>query len=207
MKKKSSKKDCPSYLSIIFLVAVFAFVLVASFSLRELKNEVNDLDAESQAIAYAQLSSDVTQRPKSLQPAKMQMRLSDTIRGIEFNPAVSTTDVKILHDGVYFLMAAPQVGRLNPDPDEDHPACSNFFFAVNSQPVPNSNVSLCHRDPLAKDVIITQNVVPLRAGDEVSVMIATTDPEIGIGVESIAREDQPVVPSLIFSMFRIGKIR
>jgi len=193
---------CAPHLLIVFLVAIFVYVLIVAFDLRELKSEVRELSNESGQMAYAQLSSDITQRATSDKPAKMQMRLRDIVEGVEFDPEVSTTDVKILHDGAYFMIAAPQVGRLNPDKGDS--ACANFFFIVNNVALKNSNVTLCHSGPVTKDVVLTQSVVPLRAGDVVSIMMSSTDSDLGI--EVLEPEDQPIVPSIIFSIFRIGDI-
>jgi hypothetical protein len=199
--KHSQREKCSPYIIIVLFVVLLAYIFTMAFNLRGLRSDVDAL-SESGPMAYAQLSSDITQRPTSDKPAKMQMRLIDAIHGVEFNPEISTTNVKILHDGVYFLMAAPQVGRLNPDVGDT--ACANFFFTVNNKPLDNSNVTLCHSGPVTKDVIVTQSLVPLHAGDEVSVMISSSDTDLGI--EVLEPEDQPIVPSIIFSMFRIGEI-
>lgn len=182
------------------MVALFGYVFTVASDLRELSNEVSS--GGGSVMAYAQLSSDITQRPKSDKPAKMQMRLRDVIHEVEFDPEISTTDIKILHDGVYFLMAAPQVGRL--DPEMGDTACANFFFTVNNVALKNSNVTLCHSGPVTKDVVITQNIVPLHAGDEISIMLSSSDPDLVI--EVLKPDDQPIVPSIIFSMFRIGDV-
>ncbi len=190
------KKKFATYLPLIILVLLLAHMVADLYDFRDIREKLG-----SSAI-YAQLSSDITQRPTSDKPAKMQMRLRDAISGVGFDPEVSTTNVNILHDGAYYLVAAPQVGRLMPD--DGNTACANFFFTVNNVAVNNSNVTLCHSGPITKDVVITQSVVPLHAGDEVSIMISSSDPDLGI--ETLKPEDQPIVPSIIFSMFRIGNI-
>lgn len=203
MNKIFKNKHSPN-LIIVFLSLLLVYLLAVAFDVYELNSEVDRLNNESRAMAYAQLASNVTQRLKSDMPAKMQMRLLDAIHGVAFDPSTNTTDVRILHDGVYFLMAAPQVGSLNDNADEA--ACSNFFFTVNNVHIANSSVTLCQNDYLAKDVITVQNIVPLHEGDEVSIMMSTSNAEKGVGIEVHNPEDQPVVPSIIFSIFRIGAI-
>jgi hypothetical protein len=56
-----------------------------------------------------------------------------------------------------------------------------------------------------KDVIISQGIVPLRKGDEVSVMMSSFGPKGSLGVEAIQPKNEPLVPSIIFSMFRLGE--
>ena len=155
-------------------------------------------------VAYAQLSSARTQRSQSHKPVKVRFELRDAISGVDFDPRIDNSSIGIIHEGAYFVMAAPQVGRLHAD--STHPACANFFISINDKPLENSNVTLClaKEDHTTKDVIVTQGIIPLKEGDKVSVMMSTIDFEDGMGAEALKPEDEPTVPSIIFSLFRVG---
>jgi hypothetical protein len=206
------------HLLVVILFGVLGYLIALAIDIRSLKNDVEVLsDAggvierleklESQKmvqVAYAQLSSAKTQRSKSSDPIKVQFELRDAISGIDFDPRINNSSIGIIHDGAYFVMAAPQVGRLHASSDK--PACSNFFISINGKQLENSNVTLClpKSDSSAKDVIVTQGIIPLKNGDKVSVMMSTIDHEDGMGAEALNPEDEPAVPSIIFSIFRVG---
>ncbi len=51
---------------------------------------------------------------------------------------------------------------------------------------------------MAKDVIISQGIIPLAAGLEV--MMSADNPEAGMCTEAIQPPGEPLVPSIIFSI-------
>ena len=55
---------------------------------------------------------------------------------------------------------------------------------------------------MAKDVIISQGIVPLEAGDMVEVLMSASNPEANMCIEAIQPEGEPLVPAIIFSMIR-----
>lgn len=103
--------------------------------------------------------------------------------------------------GDWFIMAAPQVGRAQTGP------LANFrcWISVNGVNVPRSNVLMnLQPDGSTKDVIVSQGVVPLKAGDKVRVMTATDQPGAGVALEAIQpTPNEPLVPSIIFTMFAV----
>ena len=100
--------------------------------------------------------------------------------------------VTILHSGVYFLIAAPQTGF----------TCSSgvarFWLKKNGENVANSNIQL-NGDTNTKDVIVLQAILECDKCDKIQVC--------GNGhyaqVEAIQHEGEPLVPSVIFSIFKI----
>jgi hypothetical protein len=156
-------------------------------------------------VAFAQLSSTITQRPNRKGIFAINMENWDAIHGIDFDPRKNKTDIKIIHDGTYFIMAAPQVGRMH---KTNNPTTVNFFISINNKALDNSNVSLCFPagDNTPKDVIVSQGIVTLKKGDVVKVMMSILDDNSGSGIESIYPKDEPAVPAIIFSMFRLGAI-
>ena len=53
---------------------------------------------------------------------------------------------------------------------------------------------------MAKDVIISQGILPLTAGDVLEVMMSANNPEANMCIETIQPAGEPLVPSIIFSM-------
>ena len=143
-----------------------------------------------------QLSSGITQRPATTDPVPVvldQVDLADNM------VVVGGTKIVALVPGNYFVVAAPQAGRLKGG-DKEEFTC---FLRINGQQVANSNVLLALKEG-TKDVIVSQAIVALRAGSELEIMISSSDPKDGIGIEAIEVEDQPLVPSIIVSVFRVN---
>ena len=85
------------------------------------------------------------------------------------NVSLDTTSgaVTVEEDADYLIVSAPQVGRENPG------ETANFrcWVRVNGTNVPDSNVLLNLAGPEVKDVIVSQVLVHLSAGDVVEVEI------------------------------------
>ena len=96
-------------------------------------------------------------------------------------------------------MAAPQVGREDAGPY----GCFDLWLRVNGADVANSNVQLCQDEgSRAKDVIISQGIVPMEAGDTLEVLMSANHPEAAMCIEAIQPFGEPLVPSIIFSMIK-----
>ncbi len=92
-----------------------------------------------------------------------------------------------------------QVGREGGGPL----GCFDLWLRVNGKDVANSNVQLCQdADSMAKDVIISQGIVPLKAGDVLEVMMSANNPKANMCIEAIQPAGEPLVPSIIFSMIK-----
>ena len=218
--KEFLKHHFAPHLLVVIMFGVIGYLVTLALDIRHLKQDVEVLseaegiierieNLESKnlgQVAYAQLSSAKTQRSNTHEPVKVRFELRDAISGVDFDPRINNSAIGIMHDGAYFVMAAPQVGRLHADSTK--PACANFFISINDKPLENSNVTLClpKKDSSTKDVIVTQGILPLHEGDKVSVMMSTLDFEDGMGAEALNPEDEPTVPSIIFSIFRLGNI-
>lgn len=203
MKTDFKDKKIAHSLILALVLGLFIYMLAMAYDHSRLRSEVRRIDSilkvSASNVAYAQLSSDFPQRATSNKPTKIQMRLRDAIQGVEFNPTVSTTDIKILHDGVYFLMSRLRAGS-------PQPACAKFYYTINNRPLDNSVVTLCFPkdDLFDKDVNIAQNMIALHEGDELSVVTENTSDSSG---QEAAAEMQPIVPSVVFTMFRLGDIK
>ena len=157
------------------------FVLVASVSV-------------ANAGQYLQASSSVTQCPGTA-PEVVAMDIIDAAKGI----AMADNQITVGKDGAYLIFAAPQVGREGGGPY----GCFDLWLRVNGADVGNSNVQLCQDEgSMAKDVIISQGIVPMAAGDVLEVMMSASNPDANICIEAIQPAGEPLVPAIIFSMIK-----
>lgn len=146
------------------------------------------------AAQYLQASSSVTQCPGKA-PTLVAMDIVDAANGI----TLAGNRISIGEDGAYLIFAAPQVGREGAGPY----GCFDLWLRVNGKDVGNSNVQLCQDEgSRAKDVIISQGIVPMKAGDKLEVMMSASNPAAKICIEAIRPPGEPLVPAIIFSMIK-----
>jgi hypothetical protein len=128
-----------------------------------------------------------------------QLARMDQIDLVNDVTVIDNTTFEVGCDGIYFIMAAPQVGSA---PDSTGQV-ENFrcWVNVNGAPAANSNVLLnLQPDGSTKDVIISQGAFALNKGDKVSVGVRSSAPQ-GVFMEAIQPSpDEPLVPSIIFTM-------
>ena len=136
---------------------------------------------------HAQLSSSVT----ALSAGPVVFNQVDLISEVSFAPGQSCVYVE--KAGAYFVVAAPQVASNSLIYTFD------CWLRVNGAGVANSNVRL-GTIGIHKDVIITQGILALEPGDCVEVMTSGN-----ALIEAIPVMGEPLIPSIIFSMFQIGK--
>jgi len=113
----------------------------------------------------------------------------DLISNVDFTSGESCVNVE--QTGAYFVVAAPQVGAANGHYTFD------CWLRLNGAEIANSNVRLV-ANPQHKDVIITQGIVELEEGDCLEVMTSGN-----AVIEAIPVPGEPLVPSIIFSMFKV----
>ena len=141
---------------------------------------------------YLQASSTITQCPGT-EPELVKIDVTDGADGI----TLENNKITVNEAGTYLVVAAPQVGREDAGPL----GCFDLWLRVNGSDVANSNVQLCQdADSMAKDVIISQGILPLEAGDVLEVMMSANNPEANLCIEAIQPSGEPLVPSIIFSM-------
>ena len=143
---------------------------------------------------YLQASSSVTQCPGTA-PEVVAMDIIDAAKGV----TMANNQITVGKAGPYLIFAAPQVGR------EGGGAygCFDLWLRINGADVANSNVQLCQDEgSMAKDVIISQGIVPMEAGDMLEVMMSASNPEANICIEAIQPAGEPLVPAIIFSMIK-----
>ena len=117
---------------------------------------MESLNPAMEADHYLQASSSVTQCPGTA-PELVAMDMTDAASGV----ALEANRMTVSEAGAYLIVAAPQVGREGSGPY----GCFDLWLRVNGEDVANSNVQLCQDEgSMAKDVIISQGIVPLEAG-------------------------------------------
>ena len=146
------------------------------------------------ASQYLQASSSVTQCPGTA-PEVVTMDIVDAANGI----TLANNKITIGEAGPNLIVAAPQVDREGVGPY----GCFDLWLRLNGADVANSNVQLCQDEgSRAKDVIISQGIVPMEAGDTLEVVMSANNPEAAMCIEAIQPSGQPLVPSIIFSMIK-----
>ena len=146
------------------------------------------------AAQYLQASSSVTQCPGNA-PTLVEMDIIDAANGVD----MANNQITVNEAGPYLIVAAPQVGREGGGPY----GCFDLWLRINGADVANSNVQLCQDEgSMAKDVIISQGIVPMEAGDALEVMMSASNPDANICIEAIQPAGEPLVPAIIFSMIK-----
>ena len=69
--------------------------------------------------------------------------------------------------------------------------------------MPNSNIRAVLIDPQEKTVGIMNSVLPLNRGDTVNIVMAAETIEEGMGLEAIAPDGEPTIPSIIVTVVQL----
>jgi hypothetical protein len=144
------------------------------------------------AALYLQASSTESQLATDAKGKPIAMNSTDASLGISQKNGV----VDIAATGNYFIMAAIQVGGNGTATGK-----VAVWLRVNGKDVDNSNAEQSVLEPKFTAVLVSQGVNSLKKGDKVEVMYAGTTPGVGIVYSKPA--DQPAVPSIIFSLFKL----
>ena len=148
---------------------------------------------------FGQFASSKTQRPTALGPVKIELDIQEQVAGEGYGIDFSGGDIKIKETGMYLIIAGPQINKLK----GDQPRWIDFWLRVNNRNVPNSNVRAVIERPSQKDVIITQVVTRLNKDDVLNVMMSTEVADEGLGIEAIQPVDEPMIPSIILTVFQL----
>jgi hypothetical protein len=147
--------------------------------------------------AFAQLSCNHDQRPKKAKQATpVSLNVNDAITGIEHFTTKDNSIIRIKQSGLYFIIAAPQIGRKKGNVSR----FVDVWMRKNGKDVPNSNIRANLYHGTSKDVIINQSMIPLTREDEIQVMMSVETGNEGLGLEAIKPKDEPTIPSIILSM-------
>jgi hypothetical protein len=141
---------------------------------------------------YAQLSSTETQEATAA-PKLITMNSTDAAKGIENAKGVVT----VKEAGVYFVIAAGQVGATAPEGK----GSVKLWMRQNGKDVDNSNTEQSISGAYTS-VLVCQGVVEAKAGDKLELVQAASGKGVGLVMTKPANE--PVVPSMIFSAFKVS---
>lgn len=137
---------------------------------------------------YAQLSSGTNQ------PTSGAISF-DSVDGIDRMLFDGNSTLTVDSAGVYLVIAAPQVTRTAPG---QQPACGSFWLSINGRDAPNSSVQLCLAGGDMTDVVVSQGVFALNAGDTLQVKAYLS----GVEIEAVQPPSGPLVPSIILTVVR-----
>ena len=184
---------------LIFTVGGLGCVLAG---LAVLSGELNVKAADAQTSAiYAQLSSEVTQDPQDTKPMIVQMQSNDALQGLDHSDKTNTGTLTVKTAGAYFVVAAVQVGKDSTGEAGDY---LDIWIKQNGKDVDNSGCRQVIHDPKFTTVMVCQGVSECKAGDTFNVAIAASVAGKGIGIKAIKPAGEPVIPSIIFSMYKIN---
>ncbi len=149
--------------------------------------------------AFGQFSSNKTQRPNTLKPVEVELDAQEDVAGgvhtIDFNKG----DIIIKQSGMYLVIAGSQLGKVR----GTTPRWIDFWLRLNNIDVPNSNIRAVIMDPQEKTVVPLNSVLPLNRGDTLNVMMATETIDEGMGLEAIAPDGEPTIPSIIVTVVQL----
>ncbi len=149
--------------------------------------------------AFGQFSSNKSQRADTLKPVEIEMDTQEHTAGGVHTIDLDKGDIIIKQSGMYFIIAAPQIGKVR----GTTPRWIDFWVRVNNVDVPNSNIRCVVSDPQEKMVATLNLVMPLNRADTVNIMMdAETDSE-GLGIEAIAPDGEPTIPSIIVTVVQL----
>src|SRR4249920_751644 len=142
------------------------------------------------ATSYIQASSSDEQLATDTKPKVVTMNSVDAKKNITLDKTV----IRVNESGAFFFVAAAQVGGKGK-------GLVRMWMRINGKDVDNSNTEQIITDPEFTAVLVCQGVAELKRGDKVTVVFSGSEAGVGLVVKKPAGE--PVVPSVIFSGWRI----
>jgi hypothetical protein len=157
--------------------------------------------------AYIQLSSTVSQPNGPIGTGTPITFNSIDAAPVNITFTEGSSKIKVTFGGAYFVIAAPQVGYSGSGVGffgrllgRTATYTADYYVRVNGADIGNSNVRLL-ADSSHKDVIVTQGVYVLNAGDEIEIIGAGSDSFS----EYILEPGEPAIPSVIATVFSVSK--
>lgn len=185
--------------TMIRVILVMSIVWLGIFACTK-HTEVNEKEAQdlkaSQGTPWIQASSNETQF-MDVSPTQVTLNQLDGAAKVDLNGG----EITLKLGGTYFIVAAPQVGRIGTN--LSGVVSFKCWLRVNGIDATNSNV-LLNLKPWTKDVIISQGAMTLEAGDVITVMTSCSVMDKGVAIEAIQPSGEPLVPSIIFTMYKIN---
>lgn len=157
------------------------------------------LAGEKSGAIYAQLSSVVTQS-LGTSPMLIKMESNDALAGLVHGDKEKTEQIVVKTPGVYFVVAAAQVGRSKGAGDD----YVDLWIRQNGKDVDNSNTRQSIKDVNFTGVLVCQGIAECKAGDVFTVTASASVSDQGLGLIATTPKGEPAIPSIIFSMYKIN---
>jgi hypothetical protein len=142
------------------------------------------------ATSYLQASSTEEQLATDTKPKVVTMNSTDASKNIKQEKGV----IRFNESGAFFVMAAAQVGG-------KAKGLVRMWMRLNGKDIDNSNTEQLIGDPSFTAVLVCQGVAEVKRGDRIEVVFSGS--EVGVGLVVKKPTGEPVVPSVIFSGWRI----
>jgi hypothetical protein len=149
--------------------------------------------------AYAQLTSLQNQIPTTFGPKPIMMEEENIMEQFELGATKDYLIVK--EEGVYYFVASGQMGSLR----KNVTGTLDLWFVKNGVGIPDSNCQESVDKTKSTSIVISQFVTRLAAGDTIAAHFSTSRPQLGL--VSIAPEEEPVIPSFFFTVFKLKSPR
>jgi len=146
-------------------------------------------------IPYLQASDSTDQEPGVTTPVQVTMDTTDGSAGITH----SAGTVTILEAGVYFIVAAGQVGM-----DSNANVNCHLWLRKTDVDIVNSNTRAYLTEAAGTTVLVSQVVIRLAIGDTIKVYQSVDNTGEGEGLHHSAPAGEPAIPSIIFTMYKIS---
>lgn len=145
-------------------------------------------------IEYTQLTS------LQSQPASNAVNLAslETVDGIQ-NIGSALNKITVKDSGYYFVIAAGQVGAVT---STSAGGTVDLWFVKNGTALPNTGSRASVSSQLTS-VIVCQTIVPLNAGDSISVGFGASNPAFGL-VAIPSANGRPAITSMTFTIYRLS---
>ncbi len=145
-------------------------------------------------IEYTQLTS------LQNQPATNTVNLAslETVDGIQ-NIGSALNKITVKDSGYYFVIAAGQVGAIK---ETSSVGAVDLWFVKNGTALPNTGSRASVSSQLTS-VIVCQTILPLNAGDSISVGFGASDPSFGL-VTIPSANGKPAITSITFTIYRLS---
>ena len=155
------------------------------------KNECDCCEHEGKTV-HAQLSSSIDQPNGPLGVGvPITFNNHDSIHDVSH--LLGSSEIHITTDGLYFVLAAPQVGSLT-----EGGFTADYWIKVNGNNCPNTNVRIESHTHETKDVVVTQGLLKLDEGDVLQIYGSGTNSKS----EAIIQVSEPLIPSIILSLYK-----
>jgi hypothetical protein len=147
---------------------------------------------------YVQLSSKMTQKATAA-PALVTMESNDGAAGIQ-HEASKPSEIVIKTPGVYFMIAAAQMGKTSGTNTE----FMDLWLRKNGKDVDNTNTRQSISATGETTVLVSQGIMELKANDVISVAFSASSADKGLSLIALTPKGEPAIPSIIFSLYKVN---